>query len=134
MKYDCEIVGEQLACTIVPDRDLAAPVFCFSGMAPMEPAQGGTLVRSVGSYTEVQLPDLAAGEAYGLTIRYQAGFKPANRAWMPLGPYLRVAGGIIELPPTPAGRRAPERPLPQDLKGLKIAPQPDHWAPSHRAM
>ncbi|SHH45660.1 hexosaminidase [Cognatiyoonia sediminum] len=130
MKYDCQIVGDELLCAITSDQDLAAPVFCFSGMAPLEPVRGGTLIKSVGSYTEVQLPDLAKGKEHKATIKYQAGYKPANRAWKPLGPYLRVGGDIIELPPTEAGRRVPPRTEHSELEGLPLAPQPETWAPS----
>jgi len=130
MKYHCQIVGDELLCAITSDQDLTAPVFCFSGMAPLEPLRGGTLAKSVGSYTEVQLPDLMKGKEHQVAIKYQAGYKPANRAWKPLGPYFRVGGSIIKLPPTEAGRRVPLRSKNRSLEGLPLSPQPETWEPS----
>ena len=130
MEYSCRIAQQEMICVIQPDQDFTAPVFCFSGMAPMEPVSGGALVKSVGSYTEIALPDLAAGEPHEVVIRYQDGFTPSNRAWMPLGPYLRCGTQVVTLPPTPAGRRVP---APVDLpkpEGLILVPQPSEWVPA----
>ena len=127
MKYDCQIIGDELLCSIIPNRDLSSPIFCFSGMAPLEPTNGGKLIKSIGSYTEVQLPDLASGKEYHVAVKYQAGFKPANRAWKPLGPYLRVGDEIIELPATKAGRCYTPQLGQCLLEGLRICPQPKTW-------
>jgi len=134
MQYECRIDGERLICKLIADRDLAAPVFCFSGMAPLAPVSGGTLQRSVGSYTEIALPDLAKGTAHEVQIKYQAGFKPANRAWMPLGPYLQVGDETIILPPTPAGRVPAPKAEPGAINGLPIVPQPSEWYPTTGAV
>jgi len=134
MQYDCRIDGERLICKLTADRDLAAPVFCFSGMAPLAPVSGGTLQRSVGSYTEIALPDLAKGTAHEVQIKYQAGFKPANRAWMPLGPYLQVGDETIILPPTPAGRMPAPKATRGAINGLPIVPQPSEWHPTTGAV
>ncbi len=129
MQYDCRIDGELLICKLIADRDLRAPIFCFSGMAPLAPVSGGTLQRSVGSYTEVALPDLAKGTMHEVQIKYQEGFKPANRAWMPLGPYLLVDGEIMTLPPTPSGRVQAPKKKRGPIDSLPVVPQPAHWHP-----
>ena len=129
MKYDCQIMGKELHCSITPDKDLTSPVFCFSGMAPMSATTGGVLIQSIGSYTEVQLPDLTGGEEHKIIIQYQADYEPANRAWKPLGPYIRANGSIIELPATAAGRRVPPENAIQDFDGLPLSPQPEIWVP-----
>ncbi len=130
MQYSCRIVGMEMLCSIVPNRDLRAPILCCSGMAPLEPVSGGNGIRSLGSYIEIALPDLKAGQAHEVVIKYSGGFKPANRAWMPLGPYLRCDGEIIALPVTPAGRREPPTAEPAPVDGLALIPQPTRWAPS----
>lgn len=124
MKYTCRLDGLQMHCTMTSERDLSAPVFCFSGMGPMTADAGGCKISGTGSYTEVVLPDLKAGQAHTVSLSFPDGFTPANRAWMPLGPYLRVEGELIPLPPTPAGVRAKPRPTPADFNGLKMIPQP----------
>ncbi|MCF2870669.1 beta-N-acetylhexosaminidase [Octadecabacter sp. G9-8] len=130
MHYDCRIEGDLLVCTLTPDRTLRGAVFCCSGMAPMAPVLGGTLARSLGSYTEIALPDLAADAPHVFHLRYTGGYTPANRAWMPLGPYLRDGEDIVVLPPTPAGRMAKPRGDSAPLEGLSVVPQPDGWVPT----
>ncbi len=127
MDYICDITGDTLICRITADRDITAPVFCFSGMAPLEPVAGGTLLYALGSYTEVSLPDLKTGETHMVEIKYSGGFTPANRAWMPLGPYLRAGKEIIPLPPTEAGRRPQPAANHGRFAGLPIVPQPESW-------
>ena len=134
MKYDCRIQDDLLICTLTPDRPLTGSVFCFSGMAPLVPVGGGTLLKSLGSYTEVALPDIAAHEAHEILIQYAQGHKPANRAWMPLGPYLRIGDKIVELPPTRAGRRVPKVENPQTHDLLPLVPQPENWKPTGHTM
>ena len=74
MKYGCRIKDDVLVCTLTSDRDLAALTFCFSGMAPLAPVSGGILQKSVGSYTEIALPDLAKGKVHEVQIKYAEGF------------------------------------------------------------
>ena len=127
MQYDCQLNGQLLICTLTPNRALAGAVFCFSGMAPLAPVEGGTLHRAVGSYTEIALPDLAADQPHRIVMQYADGHRPANRAWMPLGPYLRVGDDVIVLPPTPAGRRVPPRDPAPNHDLLPLVPQPQSW-------
>lgn len=132
MQYDCEIEDDLLICTLTPDRALNDAVFCCSGMAPLMPIDGGTLHSALGSYTEIALPNLPADQPHKITIKYAGGYRPANRAWMPLGPYLRHAGDVIVLPPTPAGRNVPARTRSKTPNHnlLPIVPQPQEWTPS----
>ena len=83
--FTAEIRGTQIHCTLTPTEDFERPVFCFSLMAPPEVVSGGTLIRTDGSYGEVQLPDLKAGETHHFVLRYaNPTYAPKNRAWLPL--------------------------------------------------
>jgi len=129
MDYDCRLDGTQMHCTIISDRDIAAPVFCFSGMAPMTATAGGMRVGGLGSFTEIALPDLVAGAPHHVTIAYTHGYKPANRAWMPMGPYLRSKGEIFTLPWAPTGCAPIDLPDLGAFDGLPLVPQPTCWGP-----
>jgi hypothetical protein len=87
------------------DRPMAAPVFCFSLMAAPRVVSGGRLLRQMAGYGEVALPDLMPGQVHELVLGYAAAeLRPVNRAWLPLGPYLRAGDGTTHaLPPLPAG-------------------------------
>ncbi|WP_377511244.1 beta-N-acetylhexosaminidase [Octadecabacter sp. R77987] len=130
MDYACELRGPELLCTITVDRDLARPLFCFSGMAPLTAIAGGKRIKGLGSYTEVALPDLYAGQPHQVTLQYAAGHKPANRAWHPIGPVLRVGTDVIKLPQTTEPGCRPQ-PLPDlgPFDGLPLIPQPTAWEP-----
>ncbi|MFM2357132.1 MAG: hypothetical protein RLZZ528_2868, partial [Pseudomonadota bacterium] len=58
-------------------------------------------------------------------------FVPKNRAWLPMGIYLRLRDGTtVELPSPDQGvRPAPPRPAP-DWAGLRLIPQPTAWTPA----
>jgi hexosaminidase len=130
MQYESRLIDKEIHCTFTPDRPLSAPVFCFSGMAPFEVISGGTVSKCLGSYTEIQLPDLAPDVPYDLIIRYAQDFHPANRAWLPLGPYLRCVDEVISLPKPPSGCHP--QPLPDlgPFPGLPLVPQPQSWVPA----
>ena len=132
MKFDARIDGRLIHCLITTDRPLIAPVFCFSGMAPMMAIEGGEKRHGLAGYTEIQLPNLECGHAHRLTIAHEeSDFFPANRAWLPLGAYLRCAGGTIALPPLPAGVTIGPRPTPPtDALLLRLCPQPTTFTPS----
>jgi len=130
MKYDCRIDGDALICTLTPDRTLHGAVFCCSGMAPLDVISGGTRRGDLGSYLEVNLPDLAEGETHTFALRYCGGFTPANRAWMPLGPAIRIDDDLTPLPATAAGRIVPDQTKVVDFVGLPIVPQPTAWHPT----
>ena len=130
MNYTSRIDGDHLVCKLTPNQTLSSAIFCCSAMAPLSPVSGGTLVRALGSYTEIALPDLIANEPHEFRIAYSGGFTPANRAWLPMGPYLRHDGQIIPLPTGPLGRVEPKRDPAPALTGLPIAPQPTDWSPT----
>ncbi len=127
--YAARIAGPHIECTFQPDRALDVAVFCFSCLAPMKVVAGGQKVRGVGGYTEVALPPLAEGQPHQLILAHEAAeFVPVNRAWLPLGPYLRADGQVLDLPPGPAGVQArawagpPEADVP-----LRLCPQPHRF-------
>ena len=107
-RFLAEIRGAEMHCSITSDGPLNAPIFCFSLMAPPEVVSGGTLIRTDGGYGEVQLPDIKAGMTHHFILRYaNPTYKPKNRAWLPLGAYLRCGEDIVELPKLPAGVTTP---------------------------
>lgn len=131
MKFDAVIDGRTIRCTITSDRPLAAPVLCFSCMAPVTALDGGEKTGGLGSYAEVQLPDLEPGVPHAVTLAHEnRDFAPTNRAWLPLGPYLRTGDGPIPLPALPAGLRPRPFPAPGTGPDLRLCPQPSAFAPS----
>lgn len=134
LSFSARIDGRQIRCLIGTDRTLSAPVFCFSLMAGPAVVSGGTLARRVAGYAEVVLPDLAAGARHEVVLEYaNPDFRPRNRAWLPLGAYLRVGRDCLALPPgTDLGLRdgdAPEAPL-LVAGRLPLVPQPTDWQPA----
>ena len=131
LSFDAEIIGRQIHCEIGSNIAISAPIFCFSLMAPAAVISGGNLVRSVAGYTEVQLPDIRPRQFATLIIEHaNPDFAPVNRAWLPLGPYLRHAGGVTALPPLPAGVRQSDPAPTADFDGLRLIPQPTSWRPN----
>ncbi len=129
--FEAEIVGRQIHCEIGSDRAISAPIFCFSLMAPASVISGGTLIRSVAGYTEVRLLDICPGQTATLILEYaNPDFAPVNRAWLPLGPYLRHAGGVTALPPLPAGVQPSSAEPTPVYHGLRLIPQPTQWQPT----
>lgn len=131
LSFSAEIVGRGVRCLIGTDRPLSAPVFCFSMMAPVEVVSGGTQIESDGGFAAVQLADLVPGMPHEVVVQHRAPeFRPANRAWLPLGPYLRHEGGCTPLPRLPAGVLAgPPRPA-EEAEGLRLVPPPRTWQPA----
>ena len=84
----------------------------------------------VAGYTEVALPDLIAGHVDSVALAYRnPDFSPKNRAWLPLGPYLRTKTGPLPLPPGEAGVRIGKSAFRQagNFAGLPLIPQPESW-------
>ncbi len=129
MNFSCLIDGPLLRCTVTTDRDLTAPVLCFSGMTQMTATEGGERINGLGSYTEVQLPDLVKDTPHNLVLAY-IGFEPANRAWMPLGPYLRTRNGCVALPPIRPGIPSVKSTGTVRFQGPRLVPQPSEWQPT----
>ena len=129
LHFSALIVDNQIACQIDSDTPLIAPVFCFSLMAAARAVSGCTMVRSVAGYAEMQLPDIAPGVACVFRIAHaDPRYRIANRAWLPLGPYLRLLDGrCLPLPDLPAGVIAgTEQPV-LHFDGLRLIPQPTRW-------
>lgn len=127
MRFETRIDGSLIQCVLTPDQSLFAPVLCYSCMAPNVSADGFERLCSVGGYSEIQLPDLAADEAFAFSLAYEnPDFGAANRAWLPRGAYLRCGSEIIPLP-----RQEPAGVLPGIIEygeGVKppllVCPQP----------
>ena len=89
------------------------------------------MLKTDASYGELQLPDLVAGQPHDFTLAYAVkGYAPKNRAWLPLGAYLRTADGTIALDPLPAGVRPANVRTPEQGDDLRLIPQPTSWAPA----
>lgn len=128
LTFDAAIDGCTIRCRIGTDTALKAPVFCYSLMAANRPLSGGVLVRSVAGYSEVALPDLAAGALHEVVLEHvNPDYRPRNRAWLPLGPYLRHAGGVDPLPPLPGGVISGEADEAPPCPGLRLVPPPKSW-------
>lgn len=131
--FTARIEGHEVQCEITTDTALTGAVFCCSLFVPSRVVAGGTLLRRVAGYTEVALPDLVPGVAHRVVFSaVEPGFLPRNRAWLPLGPYLRTAFGPVPLPPTELGvrRDGPPPRVAPEFKGLRLVPQPFSWAPA----
>ena len=133
LTFNARIAGSEIHCEIGSDTALSAPIFCFSLMAAARVVSGGTMVRTVAGYAEVALPDMAAGSVHRIILAHlDPGYSPKNRAWLPLGPYLRLKDGPVALLSTERGVRFNADPpgVAADVAGLKLVPQPENWAPA----
>ncbi|WP_371168975.1 beta-N-acetylhexosaminidase [Aliiroseovarius sp. 2305UL8-7] len=128
MQYTCRIEHGKIIATLTPDRDLTAPILCFSGIGPMTVTAGGIPVGGLGSFTEVALPDLTAGAPHNVTIEYTHGHSAKNRAWLPIGPYLKVDGDAVPLPFDAGGCVPQVLPDLGPVDGLALVPQPSNHA------
>jgi hexosaminidase len=131
LTFDARIDGPLIHCTIGTDVPLARATWCFSLMAAGHVLSGGILTRTLAGYCEVALPDLVPGQAHVVVLSHaNAAYGPRNRAWLPLGGYLRLADGTCHpLPDLPAGvRDAPLSPVPP-VDGLCLLPQPTSFVP-----
>lgn len=133
LTFEARIAGREIHCEIGSDTALYGAVFCCSMFAPSRVVSGGTLVRQVAGYTEVALPNIPAGGVAPVVLtQVNPDFVPKNRAWLPLGGYLRLKNGVVALPPLETGVRvndAPPRTVP-DFDGLRLVPQPTEWYPA----
>jgi len=132
MQFDARIDGNVIHCCLVPDCALTTPVFCFSAMAPAISGDGYARLKSVGGYTEIQLPSLAADSEFSFSVRFEnPDFAPANRAWLPLGPYLRCGDKTYPVPaPDPAGVKQGAITYKEGrTPDLLICPQPTQFTP-----
>ncbi len=130
---EIEVRDRDIHCTITVPEALKAPVFCFSLMTPGEVVSGGTPGRMLGGHMEVRLPDLAAGRPHLVVVAYRRKrFAPFNRAWLPLGAYLRHDGGVLELSAPDTGVRtgAPPVPRAEGPERLLLCPPPTAAVPT----
>lgn len=135
LTFSARIEGPHIICEIGSDEALIAPVFCFSLLAAPRVVAGGTLLRRLASFAEVALPDIPALGRQRVVLAYQnADFLPRNRAWLPLGAYLRVGRQCLPLPasvPLGVQGEAPPRPAPALAPvSLPIVPPPQGWRPA----
>jgi hexosaminidase len=134
LTFRTRIDGNQIRCLVGSDRPLTAPVLCFSLMAAPKVISGGTMVRRVAGYAEVALPDLGPGMEHEVVLEHaHKEFGPRNRAWLPLGAYLRVGKECLPLPPgNDIGLREVKGPPAPALAAdrLPLVPQPTEWKPS----
>ena len=133
LTFAARIAEAEILCEIGSDTAIPAPVFCCSLMTVAQVVSGGTLVRRVAGYLEVALPDIPAGGSVAFVLAHDnPAYTPKNRAWLPLGGYLRTKAGPVALPLLENGVRfksAPPRVVPE-FAGLKLIPQPTHWRPA----
>jgi hexosaminidase len=130
LTFDSRILGRQIHCEIGSDIAISAPILCFSLMAAAKVVSGGTLIKSVAGYSEIQLSDITPGQSVAVILEHaNPDFGPVNRAWLPLGPYLRHAGGTTPLPPLPSGVALTADQLFAPFDGLRLVPQPTNWQP-----
>jgi hexosaminidase len=132
LTFAARIEGREILCEIGSDTALFAPVFCFSLMALPKVVSGGQLIRCLAGYAEVLLPDIPAEGIIRVVLAHDnADYSPRNRAWLPLGAYLRTATGCLALPPLPSGVRGEVNLQPTGpFAGLPLVPQPTEWHPS----
>lgn len=135
LTYEAAIEGDAVRCRVGSPAPLAAPVWCFSLLGPARVVSGGTPIRSLAGYAEVQLPDLLPGAPQEVVLAYASGARPLNRAWLPQGGYLRLEDDrtlpLPHLPVPPPRWRAPE-PLAPGL--LPLVPPPALWSPGDGAV
>ncbi len=114
--------------------EIADPVLCFSLLDRPEILSGAEVVEQLGGFCALRLPGrLRADAPLRFRLRYAAhGDKIMNRAWLPLGAYLRRDDGTTEpvgLPKSGVRSAAPLPPVP-DSGHLRLVPPPKTWTPT----
>ena len=126
---------ESARVQVTAESTLEDVVFCCSLMAEPDIVSGGQRIHRLGGYGEFALPDLAAGRTHSFVLRYaNPDYSPRNRAWLPLGPYLRHAGGTIGLSPGPSGAKRWQAPEDTPKPDLALNPKPVSWTASEGAL
>ena len=133
LTFSARIVDREVHCDIGTDTDLTAPVFCFSLMAAARVVSGGDMVRRLAGYAEVALPDIAAGAVHRVVLAYDnPDYRPKNRAWLPLGGFLRLGKTCVALPDGfDLGVRPQMPPPPGPLPHLPIVPPVQDFRATH---
>lgn len=130
-EFNAQIRGRVIQCELRSSEVLPEVEFCFSLMAPAEVLGGGRLKKRVGGFHIVALPPLDADETHEVTLEYlDPNTKTTNRAWLPLGAYLRINGQVHTLPALELGVRLEPRALGEFCPELPLIPPPQKWRPS----
>lgn len=127
----------RLICRLTSEHPdaLIDPVLCFSLLIPGEVISGGTLLEATGGFHAIRLWGRLSAQC---PLEFEIGFanprfKPANRAGLPLGIYLRLGGGAtVAVEGGPAGV-IPKSPELRPLAGsdtLALVPPPGSWRPA----
>lgn len=127
--FETAIAGGEITARFTPSADVAAPIWCFSLLAPGRVISGGHWVTGTGGYCEIALPDLVAGQTHQVQIAYDGDFIPKNRAWLPLGSYFRLTGGAcFALPPMPQGTLVADGPTERERapSAFAVIPRPQN--------
>jgi hexosaminidase len=132
LTFSAVLDGPHIHATLGSDEALKSPVWCFSLMAPGAVVSGGVMLRRLAGYCEVLLPDLVPGQPHQVVLAHaNPGYVPRNRAWLPLGGYLRLADGTCHaLPGLPQGVWPGQETPDRAWSGLRIVPQPEDWRPA----
>ena len=129
-EFNAQIRGRVIQCELRSSEVLPEVEFCFSLMAPAEVLGGGRLKKRVGGFHIVALPPLDADETHEVTLEYlDPNTKTTNRAWLPLGAYLRINGQVHTLPALELGVRLEPRALGEFCPELPLTPPPQKWRP-----
>ena len=118
-------------CTLSSDdTTMANPVIGFSLMVPPRVISGGKLLDHLGGFGRVRLAGtLTPDTPLNFELAHQQDFKAANRAWLPLSPYvLRPDGTTQPITTGPAGVICPIF-KPEPPTDLGLVPVPTHWEP-----
>ena len=134
LSLDAEIstTGTILCRLSTAGPTLTNPVICFSLHVPPDVLSGGTLLEFLGGFGAVKLDGtLSHANPLDFELAHQVrAFKAANRAWLPLGAYIRHEDGTTTPVQTgPSGVIAPEvaHVAPE---GLGLVPVPTRWQPA----
>ena len=130
-QFKAEFVDGRIRCFLTLGQPTENAVFCFSLMGPGSVVSGGNLVKRVGGFHEVQLPPLTEREVHSVDLIYDdPNIVVKNRAWLPLGSYLRIGGKCHDLPALELGVRMAKEQTFEPYRGLPLIPAPTLWAPA----
>ena len=128
--FDTKIEGTNVSCSITAEKDIKSALFCFSLLAPGKILDGGELVERTGGFHKILLSNLCAGQAHKVSLSYaDPRMSKTNRAWLPLGAYLKIGKQTFALPLAPLGVIQKEASTFVPFSGLPLIPQPFDWQP-----
>jgi len=117
------------------DTELRNPVLCFSLLDAPQIISGVEILESLGGFCALRLTGtLSKDRPLYFKVAYpeRHGVKIVNRAWLPLGAYIRGSDGSNhDVPTGPAGVvLSGAEPNLQDSGILRLVPPPKSWRPS----